>query len=37
MDIEDAIVAGKNDEATALIAKVEALREHAHKEMGVQD
>ena len=37
MDIEDAIVAGKNDEATALITKVEALREHAHEEMGVQD
>ncbi|MEI6474709.1 MAG: hypothetical protein WCO75_04890 [Planctomycetota bacterium] len=37
LDLEDAIVAGKTDEATALIAKVEALRDHAHKEMGVKD
>jgi hypothetical protein len=37
LDLEDAIVAGKTDEANALIVKVEALREHAHKEMGVKD
>ena len=37
LDLEDAIVAGKTAEANALIVKVEALREHAHKEMGVKD
>jgi hypothetical protein len=37
LDLEDAIVAGKTDEANALIVKVEALREHAHEEMGVKD
>ena len=37
LDLEDAIVAGKTDEANALIVKIEALREHAHEEMGVED
>ena len=37
LDFEDAIVAGKTDEANTLIVKVEALREHAHEEMGVED
>jgi hypothetical protein len=37
LDLEDVIVAGKTDEANALIVKIEALREHAHEEMGVKD
>ena len=37
LDLEDAIVAGKTDEANALIVKIEALRDHAHEEMGVKD
>ena len=37
LDLEDAIVAGKTDDANALIVKIEALREHAHEEMGVKD
>jgi hypothetical protein len=37
LDLEDVIVAGKTDEANALIVKIEALREHAHKEMDVKD
>ncbi len=35
LDLEDAILAGKADEATAILAKVEALRDHAHEELGV--
>jgi hypothetical protein len=37
LGLEDAIVAGKTDEANALIVKIEALRDHAHEEMGVKD
>jgi hypothetical protein len=36
LDLEDAILAGKSDEATAILAKVEELRDHAHEEMGVE-
>lgn len=35
LDLEDAILAGKADEATAILAKIEELRDHAHEEMGV--
>jgi hypothetical protein len=35
LDLEDAILAGKADEATAILAKVEGLRDHAHEELGV--
>ena len=35
LDLEDAIVAGKTDEAAAILAKVEELRDHAHEEIGV--
>ena len=35
LDLEDAILAGKADDATAIIAKIEALRDHAHEELGV--
>lgn len=37
LDLEDAIVAGKGDEAKAILAKVEEMREHAHEELGVDD
>lgn len=37
LDLEDAIVAGKGDEAKAILAKVGEMREHAHKELGVDD
>jgi hypothetical protein len=37
LDLEDAIVAGKSDEAKAVIAKINAMREHAHKELGVDE
>ena len=37
LDLEDAIVAGKADEAKAILAKIEELRDHAHEEMGVDD
>jgi len=37
LDLEDAIVAGKADEAKAILAKVDEMREHAHKELGVDD
>lgn len=35
LDLEDAIVAGKADDAKAILAKIDAMREHAHKELGV--
>ncbi|MBU3684293.1 MAG: hypothetical protein FGM39_09835 [Phycisphaerales bacterium] len=35
LDLEDAILAGKADEAAAILAKIEELRDHAHEEMGV--
>jgi len=37
LDLEDAIVAGKGDEAKAILAKVDEMREHAHKELGVDE
>ena len=37
LDLEDAVVAGKGDEAKAILAKVEEMREHAHEELGVDD
>jgi len=37
LDLEDAVVAGKADDAKAIIAKVDELREHAHKELGVDE
>ena len=37
LDVEDAIVAGKGDEAKAILAKVEEMRQHAHKELGVDE
>lgn len=37
LDLEDAIVAGKADEAKAIVARIEALRDHAHEELGVDD
>ena len=37
LDVEDAIAAGKGDEAKAILAKVEEMRQHAHKELGVDE
>lgn len=37
VDMEDAVVAGKTDEAKTILAKVEAIRDHSHKEIGVED
>jgi len=37
LDLEDAIVAGKADDAKAILAKIDEMREHAHKELGVDD
>jgi hypothetical protein len=37
LDLEDAIVDGKADEAKAILAKIEELRDHAHEEMVVDE
>ena len=37
VDLEDAVAAGKADEAKALIEKVDAARERSHKAFGVDD
>jgi hypothetical protein len=37
LDVEDAIVAGRGEEAKAILAKVEEMRQHAHKELGVDE
>ena len=37
LDLEDAIVAGKGDEAKAILAKIDEQREHSHKELGVDE
>ena len=37
LDLEDAIIAGKADEAKAILVKMEELRDHAHEELGVDE
>lgn len=37
LDLEDAVAAGKADEAKAILAKLEDMRKHAHEELGVKD
>ena len=37
LELEDAILAGKPEEAKAIVARIEALRDHAHEALGVDD
>ena len=37
LELEDAVAAGKADEARAILARIEEMRKHAHEELGVKD
>ena len=37
LELEDAVAAGKADEARTILARIEEMRKHAHEELGVKD